>query len=259
MFYQMFLNEVKRLNSKIKSIKMQLKNAPPGTIYCSHNGAYIKWYHSLDNTRTYIPKKNRSFAQKLAVKKHLTLLLKDLLQEQTAINFYLRHHQKRPWKSDLFLTEHPEYRELVSDQFLPPSLKHQQWATSPYLHSQQHPEYLIHKTSSGILVRSKSEALISTALYNNKIPFRYECALTLNNITLFPDFTILHPVTGQIYYWEHFGLMDQHTYSNNACLKLQQYTLNGIVPGINLITTYETKDYPLCISFVEDIINYYFL
>ncbi len=95
-------------------------------------------------------------------------------------------------------------------------------------------------------------------LYTHKIPFRYECALSLNHVVIYPDFTIRHPITGQIYYWEHFGMMDHPTYSQNTCSKLQLYTANGIYPSIQLITTYETKDHPLDSEYVETMIHHFF-
>ena len=63
-------------------------------------------------------------------------------------------------------------------------------------------------------MRSKSEAMIAMSLYVQKIPYRYECELKLGSITLFPDFTIRHPETGEIFYWEHFGMMDK---PDNGC------------------------------------------
>ena len=100
--------------------------------------------------------------------------------------------------------------------------------------------------------------MIDMLLYQNQIPFRYECALTLGNTLLHPDFTIRHPATGEYYYWEHFGLMDQPVYASNAFSKLRLYAENGILPGIHLITTYETLEHPLSMEMVEKIIKYYF-
>ena len=117
----------------------------------------------------------------------------------------------------------------------------------------------MHKGSSGNYVRSKSESMIDMVLYIHKIPFRYECALTLGETTLFPDFTIRHPQTGEVFYWEHFGLMDNAEYSKNACSKLQLYTNHGIIPSIQLITTYETKEHPLTADVIEKIVEDYFL
>lgn len=72
-------------------------------------------------------------------------------------------------------------------------------------------------------------------------------------------FTIRHPKTGEVFYWEHFGLMDNPTYSKNAYSKLQLYTNHGIIPSIQLITTYETKEHPLTAETIEKIVENYFL
>ena len=74
-----------------------------------------------------------------------------------------------------------------------------------------------------------------------------------------PDFTIRHPKTGEFYYWEHFGLMDDPAYSKNAYSKLQFYASCNIIPSIQLITTFETKDIPLSSEMIESLIEYYFL
>lgn len=129
----------------------------------------------------------------------------------------------------------------------------------PYETNPTHPEQLICKSISGNNVRSKSEAMIDMYLYLNKIPCRYEAALELGDTVIYPDFTICHPQTMEIFYWEHFGLMDNPSYSKNAYSKLQLYTSHGIIPSIQLITTYETKDNPLDIELVEKFITHYFL
>lgn len=152
-----------------------------------------------------------------------------------------------------------QIQTLLTPYFTPLSQELSDWMNSPYEHNPHHPEHLLYKSSSGNLVRSKSEAIIDMLLSLNKIPFRYESALQLGEVTLFPDFTIRHPKTGIVYYWEHFGLMDNPIYSQNAFSKLQLYTSHGIIPSIQLITTYETKENPLCPDTVEKIITHYFL
>lgn len=69
----------------------------------------------------------------------------------------------------------------------------------------------------------------------------------------------VYPYTGDFYYWEHFGMMDNPAYIQNTTTKLNQYALQGITPGIQLITTYETKSQPLDPDLVEKYIQYYFL
>ena len=128
----------------------------------------------------------------------------------------------------------------------------------PFDSNPLYPEQCIHKTRAGIFVRSKSESLITMLLHINKIPFRYECALTFEDVTIYPDFTIRHPQTGEYFYWEHFGLMDNPGYCKNALSKLQLYISNGILPSVHLITTYETLEHPLDAEIIENLIHFYF-
>ena len=164
-----------------------------------------------------------------------------------------------PHKSEQMLSEHPEYQKLLSPYFKPLSKELEEWASSPYEHNTYYPECLTHQTSSGIYVRSKSESIIDTYLFINKIPFRYECALSLNDTVYFPSFTIRHPKTSETYYWEHFDRMDDQKYSKSVAPKLNTYIAHGIIPSINLITTYESSDYPLDSDTVRKIVEHYFL
>lgn len=54
-------------------------------------------------------------------------------------------------------------------------------------------------------------------------------------------------------------MMDSTAYSQNAFNKLQIYACYGILPTINLITTYETKEHPLNAQTVQQLITHYFL
>lgn len=110
-----------------------------------------------------------------------------------------------------------------------------------------------------LLSQSSYQTVIAQALFMHKIPFRYECALKLENSTYYPDFTIRHPETGEYFYWEHFGLMDTPGYSKNAFQKLNIYCQHNIIPTINLITTYETKEHPLTSQNIENLIQEYFV
>jgi len=256
--YKSMFAESQRLEAKIKDLEVQLSKLPKGKLLCVHNGKYHKWYHSGENPPVYIPKKERRLAEQLAVKKYLSLQQEELIQQKKVIDSYLKIHSEEKLKSEQMLSDGSDYKELLSPYFTPTSREFLDWMNSPYEKNQQYPEQLVHKTPSGNYVRSKSEVLIDMLLHMNKIPFRYECALQLGSIRVYPDFTILHPRTGKIFYWEHFGLMDEPEYYQNAYSKLKKYASCGIVPSINLITTYETKECPLSTELIERIIEYYF-
>lgn len=256
--YERAIAEQDVLEKQINSIKKQIKSLPSGKLVCSQNGKYKKWYQSDGHKKVYISKTNKKLAEQLAAKKYLSLQLEDLKNEKNAIQFYLRHSSFHG-KSEKLLTDDSEYKNLLTSYFSPLSEELSTWSKTEYISNPNYPEQLVHKGSSGIFVRSKSESMIDMILYVHKIPFRYECALTLGETTLYPDFTIRHPKTGEVYYWEHFGLMDNPAYSKNAYTKLQLYTNHGIIPSIQLITTYETKEHPLTAETIESIVENYFL
>ncbi len=250
--------ESQRLDEQINSLLSQISYFPDGKLICAkdRNHTY-KWYRSDGHQSVYIPKKERKLAEQLAIKRYLLLQLEDLQNEKRAIDFYLRHHSSS--KAEEMLNNMSEYRTLLLPHFKPKSELISEWLNSDYESNPKFSEQKIHKTSSGVLVRSKSETLIERALFVNKIPFRYECALQIGSITIYPDFTIMHPVTGEMFYWEHFGMMDNSKYAKHAGEKLQLYMTHGIIPSINLITTYETLKQPLSYEDVEKIVLEKFL
>ena len=259
MFYERMLEEHKMLEKRIKELEETVKKFPEGKIFSAKNGKYTKWYLTDGKTQTYLPKRKRKLAEKLVTKKYLQLLIEDYEQEKRAIEFYLRHYNPNTCKAHSLLLKNPEYKDLLLPHFKPLSDELAEWSESPYDSNTKYPEQLIHKTILGKYLRSKSEVLIDTVLHKYKIPFRYEAVLKIGDSILYPDFTIRHPQTGKVFYWEHFGLMDDMNYIQNMSNKLRLYASNGIIPSINLITTYETQDAPLTIELVEKIVRYYFL
>jgi len=132
------------------------------------------------------------------------------------------------------------------------------WQHVPYPRAKMYAENLKHEAIGGLWVRSKSEALIAFALDLAHIQFHYEEVLELGTKKIAPDFTILHPATGEKIYWEHFGMMDDMDYATETFRKLVIYGKNNILPGKNLIFTMETIAEPFSILEVQRIIQHYF-
>lgn len=91
-------------------------------------------------------------------------------------------------------------------------------------------EGLIHRTSKGLAVRSKSELLIAEALESTGADFVYEKPLTLGGQTRYPDFTIEDEISGRTIYWEHLGMLDRADYRAAWERKLAWYRTNGVLP-----------------------------
>ncbi len=259
MLHNQILSEHTKLTQEADSIRRKLASLPKGKLLFTSNGKYIKWFQSDGHTPTYIPKKNRALAEQLAYKKFLTLRLDAITKELRALDYYLRHHSTDAEQKSLDLFTTPGYSELLAPHFHPLSEELNTWTHTPFSGNPLHPEGLIHPAIPGLYVRSKSEVLIAMLLHAHKIPFRYEAPLDMNGVTFYPDFTIRHPCTGDYFYWEHFGMMDDKKYQQRASTKLEHYINNGIVPTIELITTYETRQHPLTSSLVEETIKKYFL
>lgn len=247
--FQSLLN---KLNAKINSLSCTIKSLPEGKLICIRNGKYLKWYHSDGHNITYIPKKNRKLAELLAQKKYYSLQLQETILEKESIELYLKHKDSLKHSSiDLFLPD-SKYSELLSPHFSSHAEKIKNWLSEPYESNPAHIEALQHPTIAGINVRSKSEAMIVYVLHSHNIPFKYEYPLRLGTTTYYPDFTIMHPKTEKIIYYEHFGLMDDSNYSRKCAQKLYRYITNSIIPDINLITTYETDEHPLNFLIIEE-------
>ncbi|KAB8033419.1 hypothetical protein [Fluviispira multicolorata] len=79
-------------------------------------------------------------------------------------------------------------------------------------------------TSFGLKVRSKSEVFIAEKLFENKIDFEYELALSADGKTYYPDFTI--KLGKKTYYWEHFGMLSDEEYYKKTKIKIIWYEKN---------------------------------
>ncbi len=143
------------------------------------------------------------------------------------------------------MPEDPKYRGLLEKYISSFSPEIVMWLREDYERNEMNPHELKHSVNAGHKVRSKSEKLIANILYDRQIPYRYEALLQLDDNKTFPDFTILHPKTFRIGYYEHFGIVDDPQYVRKTAWKIEQYANHGIVMNVNLLATFETADHPL--------------
>jgi hypothetical protein len=91
-------------------------------------------------------------------------------------------------------------------------------------------ERLIHITSRGEAVRSKSEVIIANLLHASGVPYHYEHPLEIDGIVKYPDFTIEDDDAGITYYWEHCGMLPDPGYRRRWKEKQAWYRANNILP-----------------------------
>lgn len=258
---QLAESKKRQLLHEKRKIERFLDKAPHGTLVYSktvkQDKDYYKWYVSTGRsgrTREYIPRRNRSLARQLAKKKLCLQRLNDINAELKAIDLYLKAHRDSTDLDTILRT--PAYGTLLLEDeavmFGPLSEELEKWAHEEYEINPKDPELRNVPTVDGIKVRSKSEALIVMLLSSNHIPYRYECRLDVGRHTYYPDFTIRHPATGEYFYWEHAGRMDDFKYLIKFLNKFRVYILNGILPDHNLILTYESDKHPFDITIAQD-------
>ena len=132
--------------------------------------------------------------------------------------------------------------------------EHLEWIKAPYVKNPKNPEHLKHRTSTGELVRSKSEVLIYEKLKEYKMASRYDSALQAGNKVIYPDFTIRR-TDGKIFYWEHAGRCDLQNYRKEILWKMKEYEKIGIGQWDNLILTFDVGDGMIDLREIESIIQ----
>lgn len=261
--YTNIINQNKELTAEIAQLRKVLSSLPEETLGCYLVNGYMRFFILNENQKKYLSCKDKKTA-KLVAKDYCLLRLKKCENELAANEAYLKTY-KAEWSTLPERLNHASYRNMLAEcssidlPSIPPSYKEmQEWMNASFESNPNHLDNLKHRFTDKIYMRSKSEVGIARILSVHNIPFRYECKLDLNGIIFYPDFTIMHPKTRQIFLWEHCGMIDDEKYLNNSLRKQGIYAKNGYYPGVNLILTYETKDHPLDLTYVENQVIFYF-
>ncbi|MBR3403612.1 MAG: hypothetical protein IKG67_15380 [Parasporobacterium sp.] len=257
MLKQQMFEEKIRLQSMIADTKKRLAQLPEGTFFSVRNGNSTKWFTCRNGVKNLIRKADRSLAQLLASRTFYQYLLQQLEEELDAVKAYLRNAGNLNITE--YLNNHEEIRRLISDR---PSVAEdvRHWMSTPYEKNPMPYKGTLYPTMKGDLVKSLAEQAIANALFLANIPYRYECRISFRDgkVVFYPDFMIMHPETGEIYLWEHFGMSELTYYCRKNADKMYVYFENGFIPGKNLICTAETDTIRLTPAQIQKQIDYYF-
>lgn len=84
----------------------------------------------------------------------------------------------------------------------------------------------VYRTDSGDMVRSKQERFVANLLTSEGISFEYEKKLSSwDGSSRYPDFTLF--INGELYYWEHWGMVDDYSYRQYIARKIRWYREHG--------------------------------
>lgn len=264
--------ELRHVDEELNLVRKKLSSFPSGNLLCQKDGNAYRYFlrqkekDAGQSQYIYVPAAQRGDLEPFAAKAYYTSRLRDLLLQQKSLKKFLSAYPAAVRNSDFPYVSYTE-RLLANPgmlNILPPSIattpeKIQAWMTADYQSNPYHPEQLIYQTPNGIRVRSKSELIIASFLQENNIPYRYECALVLGSRVIYPDFTIMHPVRGNILIHEHFGMMEDPNYVQATLDKLNLYFTNGYIPGVNLLVSFESRTHPLDVSLLREMLRYFLI
>lgn len=254
----------------LDKIRRELPSLPAGSLCCKtvRGKQYYYQYQYLPSEQTegsrsekqrYLSSKDASIRSALTQKAYCRaaakLLSRNVLAAEEFLAEYTPYDPSDIWASLPAVYRQDPQRSPAAVQARERDAAVRTWLSEETNARPPYPDHLIYRSPQGLPVRSKSESLIAAMLDARRIPFRYEAPLPIDDKLFFPDFTILRRSDHQIFYWEHFGMMDDETYRQHACDKLRYYAEAGILPFKNLIATYESQLQPFNAARIDRILR----
>lgn len=250
--------EIEQIDMQIDIAKRDVINAPDGRLRIAHKRGTEQYYlvsEDSDNLGKYISKKNadliRSLAQKdyacktinyMKKKKKMLESMRDMVVSFDDDKIYNKLNDSR--------------KKLISPYYIPDDDYIKNWLSESFetkAFEEEEPEIL---TERGERVRSKSEKIIADKLLMLGVPYKYEHPIVLIGVgTVYPDFTLLDIKKRENVLLEHFGMMDNPTYCENAIRKINSYQKNGYYEGENILYTFETLKNPINIKNFENVMR----
>lgn len=227
----MLMQNEKAIQEELKNIQKELEQLPSGRLVKKRNF----YAHVIDGKEIGITH-NHMLIQQLCRRKYLLVRKKQLNHNLTQT---MRHVGKIDMATPKEVIKNfaPSYQDHPSYYFYHTSIR--DFLTKTYTQNTYPANIQTYSTNGGTTVRSKSELIIANLLEANDIPYCYEIPLKLGIHRKYPDFTIMHPFTGDLLIWEHFGALHQPDYEQKMNEKMSLYLKHGYQPWKNLIYTFE--------------------
>lgn len=253
------------LENTLAKAKQILSLSVTGCLEVNKNNNYFRYYlkepaspDAPKGKRIYI--KDIETAKALANRDYAKIIYESANEELSKINTLLNLYSHITSSEDCYQALHPGRKLLVQ----PLTEDDEQYATRwlsvrKQINPNTYPMKAPILTENNEIVRSKSEKIIADKLKLLNIPYKYEEPIIIENQLRYPDFTVLNKKTRKTYFWEHLGMLDNPEYFQETMNKLEIYFRNRIIPGKNLIITYETSSQPLSTKAIDGLIREYLI
>ncbi|MDO4416332.1 MAG: hypothetical protein Q4C20_14775 [Erysipelotrichaceae bacterium] len=251
--------EKERFEAIRKSTEERLRGAPEGTVCINKHGNGIQFYFRSapeDKKGRYLPVAEKEKALALVQKKYDRQVAEAAEKQIIALKRFMKSYDPDCLKK-IYEAVSDVRKDMIVPAEIPDELYAQQWQSTPFQPKKIEKDVPEHYSNKGERVRSKSEVMIADALAQAGVPHRYECPFTLGTAIIHPDFTVLRKEDRKELFWEHLGKMDDAEYVITNLSRIRLYEQNGIMPGINLILTMETRQQPINLTVIKQMIRTY--
>ena len=267
------INELHQLRENLTRLMTMLSKSEEmkleGTLCVKTTGGKSRFYcrHEDKTQPEYLGSDKADRIRSLARKLHNEKLAKAASEEIKQIDRCLKALQDEKEISDID-DVYQSLPESVKEIVGPPSFfsteGYAAWWQSDRTKGRSGTKYYNYplKTARGETVKSKSEVIIADRLYAAGVPYVYEYKTVVDDDWAsmnYPDFYVLNKRTGEEFFSEHFGKMDDEKYCLTSQLKLEKYSQKGLVPGKNLILSFEGSQRPISTEYIDYLIKSYLL
>ncbi|MBQ9157099.1 MAG: hypothetical protein IJ137_10015 [Eubacterium sp.] len=229
--------------------KNNLKGLPKGSLSCYKKGKHLYFKKYDKNKQVYVGGEDERIVS-LLKKRHMLEIMISTLETNIELMEKLYAGYKEFDPAIL------ERRFTRAYQNIPQDLIRELGYSVKTKRQSFYEDQKIYKTSAGIDVRSRIEALIAEIYTKKGISFDYEAAIKLpDGSLLHPDFTVYCPSCNKHKYHEHIGLLSDPDYMKSYLWKLERYIANDLYPYYDVLFTYEKPDHGIDMNEIEYLID----
>ena len=239
--------QINYVNSLIAQAEKNLRSRIEGTLIVSKRIKSVQYYHQYYENglrkRIYLKKTQDKTIRKLAQTEYDNAFLKDAKDLLGTLEILKPLNADRDEAllydelSSSYDKLSPERKSLVIPYVLPRVEYTERWLSKEY-------------ANKGVS-RDITSFMTADKLHSMGIPYRYEEELCLQGMYVHPDFTLLDPHKRKVYYYEHFGMMQDPEYCRNALIRIAKYERAGYRLGREFFCTFESEENPLDIKMLE--------
>ena len=235
--------ELKEMEKLYIKIQLALKDAPAGNLYYQNTGKstpalpYLETHTDGKRQRQSLKNADLKTIQTLQFKKYAKHLRKIVEQNLSA----LKHAGKYQPITEDVKSYGGEAFHACREYFFGTEAVNEKFENLPERQNPYKPEQMNIRMKLGAF-RSREEYITALAMHNLGLRFKYEAPLAVGMYYRYPDFTVLHPLTGELIFIEVTGLPEDPEYRRSLLKRIDEYANAGVYLGRNLFIIAPSAD-----------------